>query len=42
MDRIGRMYEEYFQRISTLFEQGWYQENENRKELELLNGYYPV
>ncbi|MFP4661460.1 MAG: glycosyltransferase [Halanaerobiales bacterium] len=42
LERIGRMYEEYFQRIYKLFDQGWYQENEERKELEWLNRYYPV
>jgi glycosyltransferase involved in cell wall biosynthesis len=41
LERIGRMYEEYFRRIDTLFDQGWYQTNEERRELEWLNRYYP-
>ena len=42
IERVGRMYEEYFQRIHRLFDQGWYQPNEERKELEWLNRYYPL
>jgi glycosyltransferase involved in cell wall biosynthesis len=41
LERVGRMYEEYFRRIDTLFDQGWYQQNEERRELEWLNRYYP-
>lgn len=41
MERIGKMYEEYFQRIYNLFGDGWYEENENRKELKWLERYYP-
>ncbi len=41
LERVGRMYEEYFQRIHNIFEQGWYQPNSERKELEWLNRYYP-
>jgi glycosyltransferase involved in cell wall biosynthesis len=41
MERVGRMYEEYFQRVHHLFDQGWYQPNNKRKELEWLNRYYP-
>jgi len=40
MERVGKMYEEYFQRINNLFDKGWYQPNENRKELDWLNRYY--
>lgn len=40
MERVGRMYEEYFQRVYRLFEMGWYQPNEERKELEWLRRYY--
>ncbi len=42
LERIGRMYEEYFQRINKLFDQGWYQPNEERNELEWLNRYFPA
>lgn len=41
MERVGRMYEEYFQRVHGVFDQGWYQTNDERKELEWLNRYYP-
>lgn len=41
MKRVGKMYEEYFQRVYSLFEKGWYQPNEDRKELEWLERYYP-
>lgn len=39
--RIGKMYEEYFQRIYRLFEKGWYSNNPNRNELSWLERYYP-
>jgi len=42
LERVGRMYETYFQRLHHLFDQGWYQPNEERQELEWLNRYYPV
>ncbi len=42
MERVGRMYEEYFQRIHRLFGKGWYEPNEERDELEWLNRYYPA
>lgn len=41
LERVGRMFEEYFQRLHRLFDRGWYQPNEERKELEWLNRYYP-
>ncbi|MFB0920152.1 MAG: glycosyltransferase [Oscillospiraceae bacterium] len=41
MDRVGKMYEEYFQRIYRLFEKGWYEGNEARSELSWLERYYP-
>jgi len=41
MERIGKMYEEYFQRIYRLFDKGWYQMNEERRELDWLKRYYP-
>jgi glycosyltransferase involved in cell wall biosynthesis len=41
LERVGRMYEEYFQRIANLFDKGWYQPNEERQELAWLNRYYP-
>lgn len=41
MERVGKMYEEYFQRIYRLFNQGWYETNEERTELSWLERYYP-
>ena len=41
MERVGRMYEEYFQRINKLYDKGWYEENPDRNQLEWLNKYYP-
>ena len=41
MERIGKMYEEYFQRIYRLFETGWYERNDERHELDWLRRYYP-
>jgi len=41
LERVGRMYEEYFQRVHHLFDKGWYQPNNQRKELEWLIRYYP-
>ncbi len=40
MERVGKMYEEYFQRIHRLFEEGWYQENPKRNEFDWLKKYY--
>jgi len=40
MERIGKMYEEYFQRVYRLFDKGWYQPNAERRELEWLERYY--
>ena len=41
LERVGRMYEEYFQRVHRIFDQGWYQPNDERSELEWLTRYYP-
>jgi glycosyltransferase involved in cell wall biosynthesis len=41
MERVGKMYEEYFQRMYHLFDQGWYEPNEERKNLDYLERYYP-
>jgi FkbM family methyltransferase len=40
-DKIGKMYKEYFQSLQNLTLQGWYTENENRKELEWLTKEQP-
>ena len=39
-ERVGKMYEEYFQRIAGLFDYGWYRKNEERDELDWLKKYY--
>lgn len=42
MDRIGDMYEHYFQNVMDVHTgKGWYQEHPERKELDWLNRYYP-
>ncbi len=41
MERVGKMYEAYFQRMYCLFEDGWYTKNEDRKDLEYLERFYP-
>ena len=40
MDRIGKMYEEYFERVLRLYKNGWYEKNNDRKELDWLKKYY--
>lgn len=42
MERIGKMYEEYFQRVYHLFDGGWSGPNEKRQELSWLERYYPT
>ena len=41
MERVGKMYEEYFQRIYQLFDNGWYQKNPERDQFAWLERYYP-
>lgn len=41
MERVGKMYEEYFQRVSHLYRNGWYEPNNERKQLDWLERYYP-
>jgi glycosyltransferase involved in cell wall biosynthesis len=41
MERVGKMYEEYFQRVYRLYDRGWYQPNDERSELNWLERYYP-
>ncbi len=41
MERVGKMYEEYFQRLNRLFDSGWYEPNDKRDELAWLERYYP-
>jgi hypothetical protein len=37
MDRIGLMYQEYFDQIHTLWGKGFYEVNPNRTNLDWLN-----
>ena len=41
LERVGKMYEEYFQRLNKLHQKGWYQSNPDRTELDWLERYYP-
>lgn len=41
LERVGKMYEEYFQRLNKLHQEGWYQSNPDRTELDWLEQYYP-
>lgn len=40
LERVGKMYEEYFQRVYGLFDGGWYRGNGERTELDWLRRYY--
>lgn len=41
-ERVADMYDEYLKRVYNLNDKGWYQENEDRHELDWLKKYYPV
>jgi len=41
MERISRMYEEYFFKLQDLFRDGWYQVNDGRKQLDWLEKTLP-
>ncbi len=41
LERVGKMYEEYFQRLNNLHQEGWYESNPDRTELDWLERYYP-
>lgn len=41
LERVGQMYEEYFQRVHRIFGRGWYEANDERRELDWLYRYYP-
>lgn len=40
MARASEMYEEYFQRMNNLFDEGWYKPNEERTDLNWLKKFY--
>jgi glycosyltransferase involved in cell wall biosynthesis len=39
IERVGKMYEEYFRQVSGLFDKGFYEENPNRTELDWLKRF---
>lgn len=39
LERVGRMYDEYFSQLQGLFGKGWYEENPDRTELDWLIKY---
>lgn len=39
LNRIGKMYNEYFTQLQGLFGKGWYEDNPNRTELDWLRKY---
>lgn len=42
LDRVGQMYQEYFEMIQSLWTpSGWYGTNPDRKQLDWLTKYYP-
>ena len=42
-DRVGKMYEEYFQSLINIFDaNGWYEPNNDRTELDWLKKHYPA
>ena len=38
LDRCAKMYQEWFEMLSTLWGNGWYTENPDRTQLSWLNG----
>jgi SAM-dependent methyltransferase len=42
LDRVALMYEEYFQRLLNLRQDGWYQTNPSRTQLDCRRKVYPV
>lgn len=42
MDRVAKMYDEYFSMLSDLWRGGWYEPRESRNNLDWLNRYYPT
>lgn len=39
LDKVGRQYNEYFRMLLTLYQKGWYNENDGRADLDWLNFY---
>lgn len=39
MERVGKMYDEYFFQLQGLFGKGWYEDNPGRKELDWLKRF---
>jgi hypothetical protein len=43
MDRVGRMYDEYFHSVKNIFDgDGFYQDNPRRTELNWLKKHWPM
>ena len=40
LERVAKMYDEYFDQLQGLPEPGWYSKNPGRKQLDWLNRYY--
>ena len=41
LDRVAKMYDEYFFQLENIFRKGWYERNDGRKELDWLKRWYP-
>ena len=40
MDRVALQYDEYIKKLMDLYKNGWYEIDNNRKELDWLNKWY--
>jgi glycosyltransferase involved in cell wall biosynthesis len=40
MDRVGKMYQEYFVKLQDLYGEGWYEAHPERKQLDWLRRFY--
>ena len=40
LERVAKMYDEYFEQLQGLFGKGWYEKRPERKELDWLKRYY--
>jgi glycosyltransferase involved in cell wall biosynthesis len=41
LERVARMYQEYFEKVHDISNKGWYQEHPERTDLEWKRKYYP-
>lgn len=42
LEKVATMYEEYFYQVDNLWNEGWYEQNEERLELNWLYKHYPL